>query len=218
MTVQGRNAPKARVPARYLIVASLVVLFVAMGLSTTYVDADAPVPGAEEAFEPAAFGKEQYASTVKPAIEESPVDLVELLPLLAEDPDAAGAKYGKREGTSPYTYSVTVTGIAEKAVNGLMPIKVDGIDPEARITVQIGPAINGTALRDATGLISFNDFVNQVQYAQAATALNNEMKADLFQGLETSTMVGKPVTVVGAAAPLNPQLITITPVSIAEAS
>ena len=34
--------------------------------------------------------------------------------------------------------------------------------------MQVGPAINGTALRDATGLVNFNDFVNQVEYANAA--------------------------------------------------
>ena len=69
-------------------------------------------------------------------------------------------------------------------------------------------------LRDATGLVSFNDFVNQVEYADAATALNNEMKKDLLDGLDPASLAGKQVTVVGATAPLNPEVITITPVSI----
>jgi len=200
------------------VIAALMVLLIAMGVSSTYVDANAPVPGAEQALDPAAFAEEQYASTIKPAIEESPVDVIELLPLLAEDSEAAGEKFGKRQGTSPYTYSVIVTGTAEKPENGLMPIKMDGVDSETRIAVQIGPAVNGTALRDATGLISFNDFVNQVEYSRVATAVNTEMKADLLEGLDAPALVGKTVTIVGATAPLNPEIIIVTPVSIAEGS
>lgn len=218
MTLQQGSTRSSRVPSRYIVAAALLALVAAMGMSTTYVPADAPVPGAEEAFDPAAFGKEQYASTVKPAIEKSPVDLTELLPLLADDPEAAGTKYGKRQGSSPYTYSVTVTGTAGQVANGLLPLEVEGVDAKTRIAVQVGPAINGTALRDASGEISFNDFVNQVEYSQAATALNNEMKAELLQGLDVAGLQGKKVTVVGATAPLNPQLVTITPVTIAEAS
>ena len=97
---------------------------------------------------------------------------------------------------------------------GLMPVTVPGVPKSTRIAVQVGPAINGTALRDATGQVSFNDFVNQVEYADAATALNTEMKADLLQELDPASLVGQDVTVVGATAPLNPEVITITPVSI----
>ena len=63
--------------------------------------------------------------------------------------------------------------------------------------------------------MSFNDFVNQVEYANVATALNTEMKADLLKGLDPDLAVGQQVTVVGATAPLNPDVVTITPVSIA---
>ena len=71
--------------------------------------------------------------------------------------------------------------------------------------MQVGPAINGTALRDASGLVDFNDFVNQVEYADAATALNDAMKAELLADLDPASLAGKKVTVVGAIAPLNPR-------------
>ena len=95
-----------------------------------------------------------------------------------------------------------------------MQVTVPGIGKETRVSVQIGPAINGTTLRDATGLISFNDFVNQVEFSNAATALNTEMKADVLADLDPASLAGKQVTVVGATAPLNPKVITVTPVSI----
>jgi predicted lipoprotein len=203
-----------RMSARVVGGVLLLALLVAMAFSTKYVSASAPVPGEAEEFDAAAYGEENYASTVKPAIEEDPVDLATLVPLLDEDPDAAGEQYGKRQGTSPYTYSVTLTGTAGEPAGGLMPVTVPGVPKSTRIAVQVGPAINGTALRDATGLVSFNDFVNQVEYADAATALNTEMKADLLEGLDPASLVGQEVTVVGATAPLNPEVITVTPVSI----
>ncbi len=212
----ARETTRARrgIPPRVVAGALLIALLVAMGVSTTYVSASAPVPGAQKKFDAAAFGKDNYASKIKPAIEKDPVDLATLAPLLDKDAEAAGKQYGKRQGTSPYTYAVTLTGVAGKPNGGLMPITVPGIPKSTRVSVQIGPALNGTVLRDATGLVSFNDFVNQVEYANAATALNNEVKAEVLQGLDAASLVGKTVTVVGATAPLNPEVITVTPVSI----
>lgn len=206
-------APRSRRPS-IIAAALLLALVVAMALSTTYRSASAPVPGEQKKFDPAAYGKDTYLSEVKPAIEEEPVDLATLVPLLRQDPEAAGEEYGTREGTSPFAYSVTVTGTAGKPESGLLPVTVEGLPKGTRVSVQIGPAINGTTLRDASGLVSFNDFVNQVEFSNAATALNTEMKADLLEGLDVAGLVGKQVTVVGAIAPLNPEVITVTPVSI----
>ena len=194
--------------------ALLVALVLAMALSTTYRSASAPVPGEKEKFDPAVFGKENYASKVKPAIEKNPVDLATLVTAIEKDPDAAGKQYGKRQGTSPYTYPVKLTGTAGKPAGGLMQVSVPGVGKDTRVSVQIGPAINGTTLRDASGLVTFNDFVNQVEFSNAATALNTEMKADVLADLDPASLAGKQVTVVGATAPLNPKVITVTPVSI----
>ncbi len=193
--------------------AAVLALLVAMALSTTFKDADAPVEGAPVAFDPASYGEETYGPKVVPAIEEAAVELPTLTQALAADPDAAGEQYGKRPApSSPWSYAVTFTGTAAAPESGLMQVTVPGVT--SRVSVQIGPAVNGTALRDAVGFIEFGQFLNQVEYADAATALNTEMKADLLQGLDPASLVGQEVTVVGATAPLNPEVITVTPVSI----
>jgi len=216
-TAESSPSPGRRRVTRRLVVGALIgALVVAMGLSTTFVSASAPVPGDQEKFDAASFGKENYAAKIKPAIEKSPVELATLVPLINKDPEAAGKQYGTREGTSPYAYSVKFSGTAGEAQSGLLPVTVPGVPKGTRISVQVGPAINGTTLRDASGLVSFNDFVNQVEFANAATALNTEMKADLLEGLDPASLKGKKITVVGAIAPLNPEVITVTPVSIEE--
>jgi predicted lipoprotein len=189
-----------------------------MALSTTYWPADKPIPGQRVAFDPASYAQSNYQSKIVPAIESNAVDLVTLVAGLTADPDATGEKYGKRDGTSPWSYAVRATGTAGEPVNGLLPITVKGVPATTRTSVQIGPAINGTALRDATGLIHFNDFVNQVEYADSAIALNAAMAKSVLAGLDPKTLAGKVITVVGAVSPLNPKLITITAVSIEEGS
>ena len=146
---------------------AVAALVVVMAVSTTYWPADKPIPGQRAAFNPASYAQDNYQSKIVPAIEGNAVDLPTLVSALAANPDDAGAKYGKRDGTAPCSYSVGATGVAGEPVNGLLPLRVDGIPPNTRVSVQIGPAINGTALRDATGSIHFSEFVNQVEYADA---------------------------------------------------
>ncbi|MGO4430461.1 DUF2291 family protein, partial [Streptomyces sp. MCAF7] len=117
----------------------------------------------------------------------------------------------------PYTYAVTLTGTAGAAKSGLLQVTVPGLD-KARLSVQIGPAINGTSLRDASGLVSFGQFTNQVEYADAATALNTRMKAKVLKSFDAAAVRGKKITVIGAVTPLTADVLTITPVSIEAAS
>jgi predicted lipoprotein len=142
-TTSTSPAPVAPRSKRPRIVAGvlLLALVVAMALSTEHRSASAPVPGEQKKFDPAAYGKENYASKVEPAIEEVPVDLATLA---NKDPETAGEQYGKREGTSPYAYPVSVTGTAGKPEGGLMPVTVPGFPKDTRVSVQVGPAINAT--------------------------------------------------------------------------
>ena len=151
-----------------------------------------PYPGAEKKFDATAYGKENYATKVKPAIEKSPVDLVTLVPLLA-----AGRRGGRgRVRQAPGHLPLHVFGHPDRD-RGTGGGRSDARDrarvfrPRRRVAVQVGPAINGTVLRDATGLVTFNDFVNQVDYANAATALNTEMKSELLAGLDPPSLVGQ---------------------------
>jgi predicted lipoprotein len=191
-----------------------VALVIAMAVSTTYWPADKPIPGQRAAFNPASYAQDNYQSKIVPAIEGNAVDLPTLVSALGADADAAGTKYGKRDGTAPWSYSVRANGVAGEPVNGLLPLRVDGIPADTRVSVQIGPAVNGTALRDASGVVHFNDFVNQVEYADAAIALNQAMAKGVLASVDAKTLAGKTITVVGATTPLNPRLFTITAVSI----
>ncbi|GGJ29024.1 DUF2291 family protein [Streptomyces brasiliensis] len=192
---------------------ALVVVIAAMLATTTYRSDSQAAPGQAAKFDAAKYGADTYKSKVVPAIRKNAVDIVTLQKALAADSDAAGKKYGHRDGTGLYSFAVTFTGTAGKATSGILPITVPGIS-KARVSVQIGPAINGTALRDAVGFIKFGQFVNQVDYADAGTALNNQMKAAVLAHLNVASLQGKKVTVIGATSPLTADLLTVTPISI----
>src|SRR5262249_8607128 len=146
------------------------------------------------AFDPKAYGEKTYPKVVA-AIDKRAVPVEQLVPALADDPDAAGKQYGVRQGSSPYNFAVSGEGVAGKAKGGLLPVKIKGLK-DGKVNLQIGPAINGTALRDASGLITFNQFVNQVDYADAGTALNNQVKAQVLK--PAGDLEGKDVKFTGA--------------------
>ena len=86
------------------------------------------------------------------------------------------------------------------------------------VSVQTGPAIMGTALRDVTGETTFDMFENQIDYAQVGLSLNEPLKTGVLTDNDLASMTGQRVTVVGAFAYSDPTHVVITPVSIEAAS
>ena len=101
-----------------------------------------------------------------------------------------------------------------KASHGIYYIDVTGISAPLRLRVQTGPAINGTELRDVTGDINFSQFTNQIEYQDAGSALNKELKKLVLDSIDTSALTGKTVAVVGAFKLVNPKNWLITPVTL----
>ncbi|MER7692817.1 DUF2291 domain-containing protein [Streptomyces sp. NPDC097610] len=196
---------------------ALLLLVIAIGATTTYRSDSEARAGGRPKFDPAKYAAETYEPKIVPAIEKNAVNVATLYKAIAADPEAAGKQYGHRAGTGPYSYAVTLAGTAGATQSGLMRVTVPGLD-KARVSVQVGPAINGTALRDAPGLIAFGQFTNQVDYADAATALNTEMKTKVLKSFDPSAARDKKITVIGAMTPLTADVLTITPVSIETAS
>ncbi len=209
----ARPSTRRAIPVKAVLwgLAALVVLLLA--LDTTYRDAGEATEAEKAAFNPERFGEENFESKVLPALEDKAVPLKQLVPELRKDPDAAGEQYGHREGTSPYNFAVTAEGVAGKAENGLLPVKVEGLKG-TRVSVQIGPALNGTAIRDASGLVSFDQFVNQVEYADAATALNQQVKQKVLADVQPGQLAGKRVSFLGAFTYLDASVVTVTPVRL----
>jgi predicted lipoprotein len=214
---RGRAPAGRKVSPRVIGIAALVLVLAAMAIDTTYKKPGETTATGREEFDPAAYGQETFPKAVT-TLEDSAVPLAELHAALREDPEAAGEQYGKRQGSSPYSYSTSGEGIAGKAEGGLMPVRVKGVPKDTTVSIQVGPAINGTAIRDAVGFIEFGQFTNQVEYAAAATALNQQVKQQVLADIDPAALEGKRVSFVGAFSTVTPDVVTITPVKLEAAS
>lgn len=191
----------------------LAALIVAMVLSTKAVKIGTPTESAAKTFDPAAYGEMQFPKT-KAAIMSRAVSADTLATALAKDADAAGKQYGVAGGGIGPEISVKFTGVAGDVDSGIYTIKVPNVPDSVIIRVQTGPAINGTDLRDATGTIGFEQFVNQIDYQNAGYAINSAMKKAVLEKIDTDKLKGKTISVVGVLQLINPTGWLVTPVQL----
>ena len=153
-----------------------------------------------------------------PAFDGKAQDIAKILPEIRADPDAAGEKYGRREATNPYNYMVKGTGkVAEintESAAGSAIVEIPGLSE--KVAIQIGPVIRGAALRDATGLVTFNQFTNQLDYADVSKEMNSRALKAAFAAAPAASLAGKTVTFYGAFTfdPHSKSPVLITPVKI----
>ena len=180
----------------------------------------------QAAIEPAGFDAEAYASKLwtaqaLPHFADSARPVNEVIPAIVADFAAAGTSYGYRAGEgSPWSFIVSGTGTvttkntASRA--GTLELAVDGVAEP--VVLQIGPVIRGNAVRDALPFVSFKDFTNQIEYANAGKALTALALAGIAANVETIA-VGDVVRFTGAismaSAADRPQ---ITPVVLEKAA
>jgi len=187
--------------------AVLVLLMIVLG--TKVVPADDPRAQGTVEFDPATFGAENFPA-VQQAVAEKAVDAATLSEAIAADPEAAAAEYAQSSSGGP-VFSVTFSGVVGEIQSGIATVDVEGLSDDLLIRVQTGPAINGTELRDATDRFPFGDFTNQIDYQNAAAALNNEMKEQVLSGIDAADLSGQTISVTGAFTLLNPEAWLVTP-------
>lgn len=202
-------------PKWVIAVVPIVAVVVGAAFSVTPVS-KAQTASQSTEFRPAAWAAKEYPKTVEPYVTSKAVDLATLLTGLSSDAKATEAQYGHNAGSgSGYAFPVELTGVAGADSNGLVPLKVEGVPGKWLVSLQVGPAINGSALRDVSGKIAFGSFENQIDYQNAALALNDQVKSKVLDGFDPSTLKGRTVEVVGAFAEgANPDFVGIVPISV----
>lgn len=166
-----------------------------------------PAPGGTEtqigAFNPDKMVADIWDAKVLSYLAGKAGDFTEVRALEASDLAAAGAKYGHKEkvGSSPWTLvvklegKVTAANTASRAAT--VDVDADG-DGKADATVQIGPAMRGTALRDSLDSVSFSQFTNQIDFAQFGKAFNTHANKTFLEKLPRDKLIGATVSITGA--------------------
>ncbi|MEK1932132.1 MAG: DUF2291 family protein [Pararhizobium sp.] len=184
-------------------------------------------PTPEEAAEAASGGfnpdrqvAEVWEAKVIPFLETRAGTFQEVSALSKSDLDAAAAKYGHKEkdGTAPWTFAAKVSGTIVKAETksraAYLDTDVDG-DGKADVRVQIGPVIKGTAIRDSLDFVNFNEFKNQIQWAEFGKAFNIHVNGLTLEKLPREGLEGEHVEALGAyPLPSAGQPALLTPATI----
>ncbi len=192
--------------------AAVLVLVAAMAFDTRIVKIGSGAAVPPGTFDAASYGKSKFPS-VQSAIVGRAVEAPTLEAAIVKDRAAAAKQYGIDAGSGP-EIAVKFTGVAGKDDFGVYPVKVSGLPDNLTVRVQTGPAIYGTDLRDATGTISFGQFTNQIDYQNAASALNKQMKKQVLARIDASKLNGKTVSVIGVFQLTKPNDWLVTPVKL----
>lgn len=175
------------------------------------------VPG-KPGFNAKAYVDSIWSSQVLPNVQTQATDLPTVLAALKADPAVAKQKYGHREGQRPYNFLVkgeaNVLAVDIGSRSGTLKIDLAPGDGQTDATIQIGPVIRGTSLRDALPFIQFNQFTNQLEYADVSNQLNDHVVKDVAGTLSTANLQGKTIEFAGAFTIGQGDSVLITPTKL----
>jgi predicted lipoprotein len=170
----------------------------------------------------AALLDKTYEAELLPLITAKALPVADLRAAVARGLEAAGTAHGnkgsgegaawnfalKGEGT---VVEANLTSRARKAT-----LDTDG-DGAADLTLQLGPVIKGSSLRDVAPFYRFGDFRDQIEFAKLARALNDRASAAL--AVPEGDLVGKTVSFAGTVdlkAAGDPWLVTVVSFAVAQ--
>lgn len=171
-----------------------------------------------------AFNKVQYVdkiwdSRVLPTARDTSTPIDTLVNALEKDPKAAAHEYGHDVGGA-YSFLVHFSGTVSKvdtaSPTGTISVNVPFSGSHLLVNVQIGPVILGTSIRDALKFISFEQFLNQMQYGSVADQINTQVENTVVSKLNLKTLIGKRIDVRGAFTydGTNAKDLLVTPIIV----
>lgn len=210
-----RTRRKAAKPSKryvWILGAAAIALVGAMALDTKVVVIGSQHDVREQKFSSDAFGEQEFPK-IQENVGKRAVDAVELAKAIQADKQAASQKFGVATSTGP-VLPVSFTGVVGERKSNYSTVTIAGMPPEITVRVQTGPALTGTDLRDSTGTIQFDQFTNQIEYQDAGTAINNQVKKTVLANIDPNALTGKTISVVGVFKLVNPKSWIVTPVRL----
>jgi predicted lipoprotein len=165
-------------------------------------------------FNAAGYVDSIWESKVLPLVNEKSVELATLLAALEADAEAAKKQYGGGDNGAHFLVKGAgrVSRVETTSQNRTLAIALP--NHQAEVLIQVGPVFRGTALRDAVGFIQFNQFVNQLQFADVANQLHERVAASVLKNFDLTKAQGRQVSFAGAFTLADRNKIVITPVSL----
>ena len=169
----------------------------------------------------AALLDKTYDAELLPLIAARGLAVADLRAALSGGLDAAGAAHGNKGSGEGAAWNFAVKGEGRVVEANLTSrarkamVDTDG-DGTADLTLQLGPVIKGTSLRDVAPFYRFGDFRDQIEFAKLARALNDRTSAAL--AVPDGDLVGRTVSFTGTLdlkTDKDPWMVTVVTLSVA---
>jgi predicted lipoprotein len=185
----------------FIVLGIIVVLIIAMILSTKFL-----TPEELAAVGPKKFDAKQTASDLwgkaQTEIPNNAQPLGQVVPAMQKDLKAKYKAVSPAEGA--YDFPVKFDGTVTDASADTLRLSVPGVPKETIIIVPLTTAINGSAVRDATGF-KFGDAPGQTDYQFVADELKKLMQEQVKSGIsDPASLKGKKVSGTGVVVVLSP--------------
>lgn len=169
-------------------------------------------------FDAAVFVDSVWEDKILPRIREKAVEAEILFTQLTEQPREAVETFGYRiEVTAPFNFMVKgrseIVAVNTESSASTISLSLGGPDGNP-VMIQIGPVLKGTAIRDSMDFIRFEDFTNQLEFANVSREMNNRVKAEVLDGFNRDVQPGTEISFVGAFQWVEGQGVVITPVEL----
>ncbi len=162
-----------------------------------------------------AYVKSIWESKIVPTVTEKAVDLTTVLNALDANVDEAKKQFGLRYDKDATHFIVkgeaVIVRVNEESPHRTLTIKPTNYKGKMEVVLQIGPVFRGTALRDAMGFINFNDFNNQLQFAEVSTKLHERVEEKVVRGI--TPQQGAKISLHSVFSFQDPKKILLTPVT-----
>ena len=171
----------------------------------------------KKGFDPVSYVENIWESKILTTIHNDSEEITFILDQLFKNQELAEEKYGHRSGTGSFSFMVRgkaeVVSLNKKSRVGTLSIKLEK-EYDSEIYITIGPVIKKDSIRDAVKFIKFNDFVNQLDFADVSRIIKVRVLNEIIGPLKLKEIVGKKINFEGAITFDRKDKIYITPTKI----
>lgn len=147
-------------------------------------------PTSKAAFDPDRHVVEIWDSKLIPAIRDGALDFQSARDSLSKD---GGPRFVRARVKGK------VTSVEDRGRSRQVGIDLDPFDTKPDLWIQIGgpDGVDGNAVRDGSGVVSFDQFTNQLEFAYVATSLGKYIEAHVVLPVQEKLAPGTTVEATG---------------------
>lgn len=179
-------------PVKYILVTLVVLLIIFLSLDIQKLDRYNAANTTKE-FNAKAYALNIWQNKIPKAINDAP-DIIPLFKMINKKPEKAFEDFGRKLGISKtYYFMVKGEGIIQSMENEYIYVQIDD-----SINIQLATAfIFGNAVREGSGVVDINEFVNMTDFNNVSVMLNKLVKEEVVADLNKSAKSGMHISFAG---------------------